>query len=90
MYSVGNFTVTYTQKDGILLPLLLMRLESRIFTKILTRLFNKRVSCFGIHDAVAVLKSKLTEEDVKKVMMDVYQEYGLVPTLSIDHYAGMS
>lgn len=83
---VGKFMVTYTQKDDILLPLLLMRLESRIFTKILTKLFNKRILCFGIHDAVAVLKSKLSEEEIKQVMMSVYEEYGLIPTLSIDHY----
>lgn len=83
---VGKFTVTYTKKDEILLPLLLMRLESKIFTQILTKLFNKRVLCFGIHDAVAVLKSCLSEDDIKKVMMEVYREYGLIPTLSVDYY----
>ena len=83
---IGNHSVTYTHKDEVMLPLLLMRLESKIFTKILRSLFNKRVKCFGIHDAVAVLKSKLSEEEIQKIMLAAYHEYGLIPTLSIDYY----
>lgn len=83
---VGNYTITYTQKDEILLPMLLMKLESKIFTNILTKLFNKRIVCFGIHDAVAVIKSKLSVEEIKQIMMDNYKEYGLIPTLSVDYY----
>lgn len=83
---IGNYTISYTQKDEILLPMLLMKLESKIFTNILTKLFNKRIVCFGIHDAVAVIKSKLSVEEIKQIMMDNYKEYGLIPTLSVDHY----
>lgn len=83
---VGNYTISYTQKDEILLPMLLMKLESKIFTNILTKLFNKRIVCFGIHDAVAVIKSKLSAEEIKQIMMDNYKEYGLIPTLSVDYY----
>ena len=83
---VGNYTISYTQKDEILLPMLLMKLESKIFTNILTKLFNKRIVCFGIHDAVAVIKSKLSVEEIEQIMMDNYKEYGLIPTLSVDHY----
>lgn len=83
---VGNYPITYTQKDEILLPMLLMKLESKIFTNILTKLFHKRIVCFGIHDAVAVIKSKLSEDEIKQIMMDNYKEYGLIPTLSVDHY----
>ena len=83
---IGTYPVTFTQKDDILLSMLLMRLESNIFANILTKLFNKRIVCFGIHDAVAVLKSKLTEEEIKQVMMNEYKKFGLIPTLSVDYY----
>ena len=83
---LGTYPVTYTQKDDILLSMLLMRLESKIFTNILTKLFNKRVVSFGIHDAVAVINSKLSEEDIKQIMMNEYKKFGLVPTLSVDYY----
>lgn len=84
---VNDHRIVYTDKDDVLLPLMLMRLESKIFTKILTILFNKRVVCFGIHDAVAVIRSKLTEDEIKQVMMTVYGQFGLIPTLSVDHYS---
>ena len=73
-------------KDNVLLPNLMMQLESKIFTKILTKLLNKRgFRCFGIHDAVAVMEPKdLSKEDVMEIMKKVYAEFGLVPTLSID------
>ena len=83
---INNHTITFTHKDEVLLPMLLMRLESKIFTNILTKLFNKRIVCFGIHDAVAVIKSNLSEEEIKQIMMANYKEYGLIPTLSVDHY----
>ena len=83
---INNIPITFTHKDNVLLPMLLMKLESKIFTNILTKLFNKRIVCFGIHDAVAVIKSKLSEEEIKQIMMDNYKEYGLIPTLSVDHY----
>lgn len=73
-------------KDEVLLPMIMMRLESEIFTEILRRLFNKRITCFGIHDAVAVIHSKLSVDDIKSVMMSVYAEHGLIPTLSVDYY----
>ena len=66
--------------------MIMMGLESEIFTEILRRLFNKRITCFGIHDAVAVIHSKLSVDDIKSVMMSVYAEHGLIPTLSVDYY----
>ena len=70
-----------------MLPLMLMKLESKIFTQILTKLFNKRICCFGIHDAVAVINSKFSVEDIKAIMLNVYSDYGLIPTLSVDYYS---
>ena len=83
---INNYIISFTHKDEVLLPMLLMKLESKIFINILTKLFNKRITCFGIHDAVAVIKSKLTENEIKAIMMKEYSVYGLIPTLSTDYY----
>lgn len=83
---INNHIILFTHKDEVLLPMLLMKLESKIFTNILSKLFNKRITCFGIHDAVAVIKSKLTENEIKAIMMKEYSVYGLIPTLSTDYY----
>lgn len=77
-------SIEITSKDEVLLPTVMMKLESAIFTEILRRLFNKRITCFGIHDAVAVIDAKkMSVEDIKTVMLGVYRLYGLLPTLSI-------
>ena len=83
---IGEYRLEYEEKDKVMLALLLMKLESKIFTQILTKLFNKRIVCIGIHDAVAVIKSRLSEDEIKSMMMDVYAQYGLIPTLSVDFY----
>lgn len=81
-------TIEISTKDEVLLPTIMMSLESEIFTEILRRLFNKRISCFGIHDAVVVLdEKKLSVEDIKNIMMDVYKSYGMLPTLSVERYS---
>ena len=84
---IGSYPLIYKDKDEVMLPLMLMKLESKIFTQILTKLFNKRICCFGIHDAVAVINSKLSVDEIKVIMMNVYAEYGLIPTLSEDYYS---
>ena len=84
---LGIFRLEYKDKDAIMLSHMLMRLESKIFTEILRKLFNKRIVCFGIHDAVAVIQSKLSVDDVMSLMTDVYADYGLIPTLSVDYYS---
>ena len=68
---------------------LMMRLESRIFTGILERLFKKRgLWVIGIHDAIVVLEgeNKCPEEKIREIMMEEYSKYGLIPTLSTDRY----
>jgi len=87
-YQINEYnSVSINSKDEVLLATVMMRLESDIFTEILRRLFNKRIVCFGIHDAVAVIHSKLSEEEIKSVMMNVYADYGLIPTLSVEKYS---
>lgn len=74
-------------KDKIQLPHILMRLESAIFTDILTRLFKKRdLHCIGIHDAIAVMNDRYTPEYVQNIMMQAYKQYGLIPTLDVQNY----
>ena len=67
---------------------LLMRVESRIFTNILQKLFNKRgLVVISIHDAIVVLKdNNIGEEKIKEIMIEEYAKYGLIPTLSVDRY----
>jgi hypothetical protein len=72
-------------KDKIQLAHKLMQLESCIFTEILTRLYKKRTfRGVAIHDAIAVLDSNTSPEDVKKIMEKVYSEIGLCPTFSVE------
>lgn len=83
----GSQTIEISTKDKVLLPTLMMGLESSIFIEVLKRLFNKRITCFGIHDAVAVINpKKMTIEDIKAIILDVYKGYGMMPTLSVEYY----
>lgn len=80
----NGHTVEIKNEDDVMLPHMLMRLESRIFTDILAKLFKKRgFYCFGIHDAICVLNDKMSVEEVQKIMLLVYYDYGLVPTLDV-------
>lgn len=75
-------------KDGVQLAHLMTRLESAIFTEILTALFRKRdLYCFGIHDSIAVINDTYTPEFITEKMMAVYHRYGFSPTLSVDYYS---
>ena len=83
----GSQTIEISTKDKVLLPTLMMGLESSIFIEVLKRLFNKRITCFGIHDAVAVINpKKKTIEDIKAIILNVYKDYGMMPTLSVEYY----
>ena len=78
-----------TEDDGKkVLSWLLMRLEGRIFTNILQKLFNKRgLVVISIHDAIVVLKdNNIGEEKIKEIMVKEYARYGLIPTLSTDYF----
>ena len=76
--------IEYYTKDKILLPNLLMRLESYIFTAILIKLYHTRgFYCLGIHDAICVLNDKMSCEKVHEIMMKEYAKYGLIPTLDV-------
>ena len=78
-----------TEEEGKkVLSWLLMRLEGRIFTNILMKLFNKRgLVVISIHDAIVVLKdNNIGEEKIKEIMVKEYARYGLIPTLSTDYF----
>lgn len=74
-------------KDKIQLPHKLMQLESAVFTKILEQLFKKRgLHIIAIHDAIAVMNDKLETVKIKKIMLDEYRKFGLIPTLAVEEY----
>lgn len=70
------------------LPNIMMELESTIFRQTLKTLFSKRIACVHIHDAIVIPKVKQTErvspDQVKAVMAEVYKTFGLCPTLKVD------
>lgn len=70
------------------LPNIMMELESTIFRQTLKTLFSKRIACVHIHDAIVVPRVKQTErvspDQVKAVMDEVYKRFGLCPTLKVD------
>lgn len=82
----NGYKLKVKTKDSIMLPHLMMRLESKIFTKALMRLFEQNVKCFGVHDAIYVLKDDTSGIDVKQTLLDVYYEYGLLPTLHCETF----
>ena len=66
------------------LSIAMMNLEAQIFTKILKRIYAKRWKAIHVHDCIVVPKTKSKnkprKEDILKIMMEVYKEYGLAPT----------
>lgn len=68
----------------------MMKLESRLFHEILTKLYNKRYRVVSIHDAIVVLDTKANTdcsvEVLSRIIEDVYQSIGLHPSISVDHY----
>lgn len=83
----NGYKLKVKTKDSIMLPHLMMRLESKIFTHALMRLFAKNVKCFGVHDAIYVLKDDTSGVDVKQTLLDVYYEHGILPTLHCEAYS---
>lgn len=82
----NGYKLKTTSKDNVMLPHLMMRFESKIFLESLRRLFEMGVKCFGIHDAVYVLQEDSSDVDVHRIIMDVYREHGLHPTLKREEY----
>ena len=68
----------------------MMKLESKLFYKILSECFNYGWKVFSIHDAVLVLdveeNKECTVEAVEEIIRNVYNEIGLFPTVSVDTY----
>lgn len=74
----------YVSKPTTSLSIAMMNLEAQIFTEILRRIYSKRWKAIHVHDCIIIpqtkSKNKPTKEDILKIMMDVYKEYGLSPT----------
>ena len=71
-------------KESSSLSIAMMGLESKIFTRILKRLYAKRWNAVHIHDCIVIPEdgnnNHPTKEQVKKIMLDVYKSFGLCPT----------
>lgn len=79
---MSEHNLSYNEKSA--LSVAMMALESEIYTGILQRLFAKRWNALHIHDCIVVPEDGNTNhpsrEQVQKVMLGVYQSYGLCPT----------
>ena len=79
-----------TDRGSASLSIAMMALEANIFTTILSRLYAKRWNAIHIHDCIVIPKdgnaNHPTVEEVKKVMAEVYQEFGLAPTFDLKVY----
>ena len=68
----------------------MMKLESKLFSNILSECFKHGWKVFSIHDAVLVLdvedNKECTVEAVEEIIRNVYNEIGLFPTVSVDAY----
>lgn len=69
-------------------PCLMMRLEATIFREILRRCYDRGYSnIVNIHDAICVIKNdtlNYSSDDIKNVMLEVFQEYGLYPNIKLE------
>ena len=72
-------------RENACLPIAMMALESDIFLTILKRLYAKRWNAVHLHDCIVIPldgnANHPTKEQVKEIMLDVYKEFGLCPTL---------
>ena len=78
-------------RDSIMLPHLLMRFESVLFTRALNEAFQAKIPAIGIHDCIAVVDDSDTIDVVQQqrivdILNGVYRDAGLVPSLSIEVY----
>lgn len=78
----------YSNKETSYLPNAMMKLESEIFCKVLKKLFKAKYKAIHIHDAIVVpdtrVNDSLEPQFVESIMSDVFKEYGLSPTFSIE------
>lgn len=71
-------------KEYSSLSLVMMHLESILMTSVLKEMYRKRWNAVNIHDCIVVPKTtnknRPTVEEVKTIMEEVYQQYGLKAT----------
>ncbi len=70
---------------------LIMKMESELFHQILERIYKEtEYDAINIHDAVVILDTPNNEncktDEIETIMRDVYNNYNLFPTFSIDRY----
>lgn len=86
MFFNGTVVKKGEKKDKIQLAHKLMQIESKIFQRILSKLYKEEGFIgVGIHDAIAVFDESIISSDVvKEIMRQVYFEFGLCPTFSVE------
>lgn len=69
-------------------PCVMMKLESAIFREILSRCYDRGyTNIINIHDAICVIENdtlNYTSDDIKNIMLEVFDEYGLHPNLKLE------
>lgn len=77
--------------NPVMLPCRMMRLESRLFHDILVRCYQRGWKVFNLHDAVIVLdvpeNEHCTQDAVKNIILAVYHDNGLFPTVKADMFS---
>lgn len=78
----------FTENQETALPNVMMALEASIFREVLKSLYRKRINAVHIHDAIVVpfTKAKVEPIQIDEVMREIYKQYGLHPTFSLDTY----
>ena len=77
-------------KDKTRLPLLMMKTESTLMRRILTRCYQQGWKVISIHDAIVALDTQenvgLEPMAIKRIINDVYRDVLLHPTVHIDEF----
>ena len=77
-------------KDKTRLPLLMMKTESTLMRRILTKCYQQGWKVISIHDAIVALDTQVNEGlepmAIKRIINDVYRDVLLHPTVHIDEF----
>ena len=82
-----DYGIDNVRAKNNLLPNLLMKFESEIFTEILEKLLV-HYDVINIHDAICVIDTEnnknLEPGEVERIMLDVFKKYHLYPTIKLN------
>ena len=77
-----------TDEKNSFFPCVMMCLESTIFREILRRCYDRGyANVINIHDAICAIENDMlnySSDDLKSIMLEVFEEYGLYPNLKLE------